>query len=86
MNMLTPQDLLPPQPADIRPMHYGGQDDTYEVFKVIDAWGVGFYLGNALKYICRAGKKDPSKEVEDLVKARTYINARLERLGHRRAL
>lgn len=74
MNMLRHDDL--------RPDHYGGKNNVYEVFKVIDAWGVGFYLGNALKYICRAGKKDPAKEVEDLVKARTYINARLERLGY----
>lgn len=67
---------------DLRPSYYGGKDSTYEVFKVIDAWKVGFYLGNALKYIARAGKKDPKCEVQDLVKARTYINARLERLGY----
>ena len=32
-----------------------------------------FCLGNAFKYICRAGLKDPSKEIEDLKKARFYI-------------
>jgi hypothetical protein len=35
------------------PPHYGG-DSTYEAIKVIEAWGLGFSLGNALKYICRA--------------------------------
>ena len=65
---------------ELRPSYYGGKDNTYEVFKVIDAWEVGFYLGNALKYICRAGKKDPAKEEEDLLKARTYIDARLKRV------
>lgn len=39
------------------PAHYGGKDNPYEAIKVIHAWGVGFCLGNALKYICRAGKK-----------------------------
>lgn len=39
------------------PSHYGGADNPYEAIKVIEAWGLGFCLGNALKYICRAGKK-----------------------------
>lgn len=63
------------------PSHYGG-DTTYETVKVIAAWGLGFLLGNAVKYISRAGKKDPMKLVEDLKKARWYLDqaiARLER-------
>jgi hypothetical protein len=55
------------------PNHYGGEDNTYEVIKVIDAWGLGFSLGNAVKYISRAGKKNPEKEIEDLKKAVWYI-------------
>lgn len=39
------------------PAHYGGQDNPFEVIKVIDAWSLGFCLGNAVKYIARAGKK-----------------------------
>ena len=50
------------------PNHYGGEDNTYEVIKVIDAWDLGFSLGNAVKYISRAGKKNPEKEIEDLKK------------------
>ena len=62
------------------PSHYGGADDPYETIKVIDAWGLNFALGNAVKYISRAGKKDPSKTVEDLKKAEFYIRHEIERL------
>ena len=55
------------------PEHYGG-DTTYEAIKVIEAWGLGFHDGNAVKYICRSGKKDPAKRLEDLKKARWYLN------------
>lgn len=54
------------------PNHYGG-DTIYETIKVIRAWNLGFDLGNAVKYISRAGKKDPSKHIEDLKKAVFYI-------------
>lgn len=63
------------------PDHYqNGEDNTYEVIKVIDAWGLGFCLGNTVKYIARAGKKDPKKELEDLKKAVWYLNHEIEKL------
>lgn len=62
------------------PAHYGGAENPYEVIKVIEAWGLGFSLGNAVKCISRAGKKDPSKEVEDLKKALLYLNHRIATL------
>lgn len=55
------------------PDHYGG-DTTYETIKVIEAWGLGFCLGNTVKYISRAGHKDRTKELEDLEKARWYLD------------
>lgn len=61
------------------PAHYGG-DTTYEAIKVIEAWGLGFCLGNTVKYISRAGKKDPAKTVEDLEKARWYLDREIQRL------
>lgn len=61
------------------PQHYGG-DTVYEVIKVIHAWGLGFDLGNAVKYIARAGKKDPAKEKEDIKKAIFYLEDHLKRL------
>lgn len=62
------------------PAHYGGEDDLYEVIKVIEAWGLDFHLGNAVKYIARAGKKDPVKELEDIKKARWYLNRKIQEL------
>lgn len=47
---------------------------SYEAIEVIQAWGLGFCLGNVVKYIARAGKKDPSKFLEDLKKARWYLD------------
>ena len=60
------------------PPHYGG-DTTYEVIKVIEAWQLGFCLGNAVKYIARAGKKDQTREVEDLKKAEWYLQRVIQR-------
>ena len=42
---------------------------------------LNFCRGNAVKYIARAGLKDPSKEIEDLQKARWYIEREIDRLG-----
>jgi hypothetical protein len=61
------------------PDHYGG-DTTYEAIKVIEAWELGFHLGNTVKYISRAGKKSSEKEIEDLEKARWYLNRHIENL------
>lgn len=60
------------------PDHYG--KGAYETINVIEAWGLNFCLGNAVKYISRAGKKDPSKELEDLEKAAWYIQRRIQEL------
>jgi hypothetical protein len=61
------------------PNHYGGENDPFETIKVINAWNLNFNLGNAVKYISRAGKKDPKKYVEDLKKARFYIDYEIKR-------
>jgi hypothetical protein len=53
------------------PSHYGGEDNPYEAIKVIEAWDLGFNLGNAVKYIARAGKKGDRQE--DLQKALWYL-------------
>lgn len=61
------------------PQYYGG-DGTYEVFKVAEAWGLDrdAYLFTVLKYIARAGKKDPTKLDEDLRKARNFLTRRID--------
>ena len=58
------------------PTHYGGKDNPYEAIKVIEAWGVGFNLGNTLKYISRAGKKDDI--IQDLEKALFYLDREIQ--------
>lgn len=63
------------------PQHYGGADDPYEAIKVIEAWGLGFCLGNTVKYIARAGKKPDTAELEDLQKAAWYLNREIERIA-----
>ena len=61
------------------PEHYGG-DNTYEAIKVIEAWELDFSLGNTVKYISRAGKKDKAKEIEDLKKALWYLDRKIKTL------
>ncbi len=62
------------------PEHYGGEDNPYEAIKVIEAWGLGFCLGNTAKYIARAGKKDIAPNLQDLKKARWYLDREIQRL------
>ncbi len=62
------------------PQHYGGEDNLYEAIKVIDAWDLGFSLGNTVKYISRAGKKGKDKELEDLRKALWYLQHHIKTL------
>lgn len=63
------------------PSHYGGEDNPYEVIKVMRAWlSADEYRGalkfNVHKYLARAGKKDNAKRAEDAAKAAWY-SARL---------
>lgn len=60
------------------PDHYGGADNPYEAIKVIDAWDLGFGLGNVVKYILRSDKKE--KKLEDLKKARWYLDHCIQQL------
>jgi hypothetical protein len=53
------------------PAHYN--TGKIEVIEFIEDKGLGFHLGNAIKYIARAGKKDPAKLDEDLEKAVWYV-------------
>ena len=64
------------------PSHYGGENNQYEAIKVIEAWKLGFNLGNTIKYISRAGKK--LDILEDLEKASWYINREIKKLKNER--
>ena len=60
------------------PDHYN--HGKIEVVDFIEDKGLGFHLGNAVKYISRAGRKNPDKTIEDLRKAAWYLNRQIERL------
>jgi hypothetical protein len=62
------------------PSHYGGKNNEYETIKVIDAWELGFSLGNTIKYISRAGKKGKDKELQDLRKGLWYLEHHIKQL------
>jgi hypothetical protein len=64
------------------PDHYGGASNPYEAIKVIENWNLDFHLGNTVKYISRAGKKDPNKEIEDLKKALFYLDRKIKTLEY----
>ena len=61
------------------PFHY--TDENIEIIDYIEDKKLGFCLGNAIKYISRAGKKDQRKEVEDLLKAIWYISRKIEQIS-----
>lgn len=52
-----------------------------EVWEFIEDQGLDYHTGNAVKYIARAGYKDPSKEVEDLQKAITFLERKIKVLN-----
>lgn len=58
--------------------HY--TDGKIECITYIDDKNFNYCRGNAIKYISRAGKKNPEKEIEDLEKAEWYIHHEIERL------
>lgn len=60
------------------PKHYNM--GKYEAIDVIEDWGLGFNLGNTVKYIARAGHKDKSKTLEDLEKSLWYLQREIDRL------
>ena len=60
------------------PDHYN--HGKIEVIDFIEDQHLGFHLGNAVKYISRAGRKDPDNIIEDLRKAAWYLNRQIERL------
>ncbi len=57
------------------PAHYQGK--SIEAIDVIELFGLNFNLGNSVKYILRAGKKDNLKQ--DLEKAIWYLNRELKK-------
>lgn len=79
VDLAVSESVVPHHDPVAHPSHY--TDGKIEVldFIIDKGFGEGFCLGNAIKYIARAGKKDPSKYEEDLRKAKEYIDLWLTR-------
>jgi len=58
------------------PTHYQG--GKFEVIDIIEDFNLGFHLGNVVKYVLRAGKKDAT--VQELEKARWYLDRYIQTL------
>lgn len=76
INVLDALDALKKPDLINHPPHYQGKG--LECIQVIKAFDLNFELGNAIKYILRAGKKGSRKQ--DLQKAVWYINKQIESL------
>lgn len=73
------QNQMKPQSDSINhPAHYNS--GRIEVIEAIEDWGLDYHRGNAVKYVARAGKKNPDKEIEDLQKAIWYLNRKVQLL------
>ena len=59
------------------PTHYQG---TIQPIDLINAQDLNFNLGNVVKYVCRAGKKQGENILSDLEKAKDYLNFEIERV------
>lgn len=73
--------MAKPIEAVNHPPHY--KSGGMEVIDVIEAFGLGFHLGNAVKYILRAGRKGDT--IEDLQKSTWYLRRKIERMKKERS-
>lgn len=72
------EDLDGQQPfISSTPTHYQG---SIQPIDLINAQDLNFNLGNVVKYVCRAGKKQGENILSDLEKAKDYINFEIERV------
>lgn len=72
---IDPEANVAREPVSLDPIKPSYYNDTkITPFNVIDDWSLNFYLGNAIKYIKRAGKKDGNSRLQDLKKVREYID------------
>lgn len=62
----------------IRPDYY--KSNGIEVLDLTDAFDLNFNLGNVVKYVVRAGRKDGEEKEKDLAKAKFYLNRELNKI------
>jgi hypothetical protein len=66
-----------PTDADTKysPSHY--KRGSYQIWDFIADQKLDYFVGNVIKYICRAGHKDYESELDDLLKAKAYIEKKI---------
>ena len=80
------EEMLEEGRDSLDPKHYNELPEALQHWNVVPVMGWDYYIGNATKYLWRAGKKssgfmsDHDKEIEDLRKAVVYINKRIDHL------
>jgi hypothetical protein len=74
--LATSADFVKPDLVN-HPPHY--TDGGIETIDFIEAKRLGYHLGNVVKYICRAGKKGTNMGMQDLQKARWYLDRAIEK-------
>lgn len=79
-NEVLPIDIKSEKPKDSvsHPPHYNA--GKIEVIEFIEDQRLGYHLSSVIKYVCRAGRKDKSKRIEDLRKALWYLMRKIELL------
>ena len=63
----------------LSPEHYKQNKSKLEAINVIEAFELNFHLGNVIKYVLRAGKKEGAEDIQDLEKARQYLSREINR-------
>lgn len=76
---MTSRKKRPADPIN-NPPHYTAT--SIEPIHAIEAWELGFCLGNCVKYIARAGRKGPA--LQDLKKARWYLERQIKQMEGKR--
>lgn len=68
------------QPNDqvVRPSHYQAASGGFQVWDIVDQFDLNYYFGDAVKYICRAGKKKRNTARVDIEKAIQYLQRWLD--------
>ena len=70
---------------NIKPAYYGGGEiGEIDVIDLAKMFHLNFNIGNIVKYVIRAGHKDPEKKIEDLEKAQEYLKREIEFLKENR--
>lgn len=62
--------------SEIKPDYY--RSSRFDVIDITNQFQMNFNLGNVLKYIVRAGNKNPQKHLEDLTKAKEYLEREIK--------